>query len=276
MTEQNEQQRRAIGLLPAHGFIRVSGDDAAPFLQSMLSADVEALEIEASTLAGWHDRTGRLLACPRVVRKTAEYWLVMPRELVAGIIEGLRRYVFRSKVTLTDASDELAVAAVEAPSGRYEIYAPRELLAARVEAHHAQGVLQLDPQEWELADIREGLPAVYASTQGAFTAQMLNLDLVGGVSFTKGCYPGQEIIARTHHLGKAKRRMHRYIVAAPPEPPGTPLSDDNGRRAGQVARAAPAARGSEALVVTSAPADALLRGQTGVVYERSSLPYPVA
>ena len=265
----------AIGLLTELGFVQVGGKDAETFLQSMLSADVEALDVEASTPSGWHDRTGRALACPRVVRKSDGYWLVLPRELVADVIAGLGKFVFRAKISLDDASDRLAAAGVLTAEGRYEVYAPAEQLAARVDAHHDEGARALSGADWELLDIRDGLPAVYAATQSAFTAQMLNLDLVGGVSFTKGCYPGQEIIARTHHLGKAKRRMHRYRAAAPPAAPGAALVDDDGRRAGQVARAAPAPAGSECLVVTSAAADTPLRDDAGIVYERRPLPYSV-
>lgn len=271
-----DNEERAIGMLPALGFIRASGVDATGFLQSMLSADIEALEVEASTLSGWHDRTGRALACPRVVRKPNEYWLVLPHELVADVLSGLGRYVLRSRVALSDASAELAAAGVITAAGRYEIYAAQEPLEARVADHLERGARALGETEWELGAIRDGLPAVYASTQGLFTAQMLNLDLVGGVSFTKGCYPGQEIIARTHHLGRAKRRMLRFLAAAPPEAPGAALRDDAGRRAGQVVRAAASAAGSEALVVTTPGADQLLRSEAGVVFERAPLPYAIA
>lgn len=274
MTDGAGSERR-MGLLPGLGFVRVGGDDATAFLQSMLSADIEGLEDESNTLAGWHDRNGRALACPRVVRKPQQYWLVLPRELTTTLIESMARFVLRSKVVLSDASDELAAAGVYSGRARYEIYAPAEALAARVAAHRDEGVQPLDPMDWELADIRDGLPAVYAATSGQFTAQMLNLDLVGGVSFKKGCYPGQEIIARTHHLGKAKRRMQRYCGDGPAGEPGDAVRDAEGRRAGTIVRTANTSTGSESLVVSAIANTGPLTTASGISLTAATLPYAV-
>jgi tRNA-modifying protein YgfZ len=90
---------------------------------------------------------------------------------------------------------------------------------------------------WELAEIQAGIPEVYPQTSGQFVAQMLNLDKIGAVSFTKGCYPGQEIVARTHHLGRVKRRARLFRAAGAPPVPGESLADT----AGTVVRAAAAA-----------------------------------
>ena len=265
---------RAAGRLPGLGFVSVAGDDSASFLQSMLSADIQALEVEQSVLTGWHDRAGRVLTCLRVVRKAEEYWLVLPRPLVGDLIAGLRRYVLRARVSLTDASEQLAAAGVFVDGGRFEIYAATAALDERIAAHRGEGVRDLETGEWELADIRDGLPAVYPEVSGQFTAQMLNLDLIGGVSFTKGCYPGQEIIARTHHLGRAKRRMQRFVLAGNPLPPCAQVLDADGARGGVVVRAASDGAVTEALIVTAVGRTKALLDADGHELAPASLPYP--
>jgi hypothetical protein len=102
--------------------------------------------------------------------------------------------------------------------------------------------------EWVLADIRAGLPAIGAITSAEFVPQMVNLDLVDGISFSKGCYTGQEIVARMKYLGRVKRRMLRFATAGSPPPPGTALYAARGA-AGQVVSSAPAVQGSEFLAV---------------------------
>ena len=266
---------RAAGRLPALGFVRVNGDDSTGFLQSMLSADIEALEPEQSVLTGWHDRAGRTQACLRAVRKAEEYWLVLPRPLAGDLVAGLRRYVLRARVALADASEQLGAAGVFSDGGRFEIYAATAALDERIAAHRDEGVRDLGDGEWELADIRDGLPAVYPQVSGQFTAQMLNLDLIGGVSFTKGCYPGQEIIARTHHLGRAKRRMQRFVSAGAAPPAGTQVADTDGTRAGIVVRAAGDGAVTEALVVTAVGRTEALLDADGREWAPAPLPYSV-
>lgn len=265
---------QATGLISRYGYIQVGGADASAFLQSQLAADISLLGPEETVLTGWHDRKGRVLACLRVVRKVDGYWLVMPATLIDATLAGLQIYVLRSQVTLTDRSTELIAAGViDADGGRYEIYADAQQLAERVAAHHADGVRQLRAREWELQDIRAGTPEVYPATRGTFTGQMLNLDLIGGISFNKGCYPGQEVIARTHHLGRAKRRMQRYVCDGPALAPGDSLDDDQGKRGGTVVRSAAAETGSESLVVTSAASPARLFTADGDALDPADLPY---
>jgi len=131
--------------------------------------------------------------------------------------------------------------------------------------------------EWRLAGIRAGLPQVYPETHEAFVAQMLNLDLLGGVSFEKGCYTGQEIIARTHFRGAIKRRMFRFECASPPPAPAARILAGD-QHAGDVVDAAPTSEGCELLAVISlAQQDAVLELQThrGVHLRKLPLPYPL-
>lgn len=269
-----DKNTQATALISRYGFIEAHGVDAPAFVQSQLSADIAALEQEQTVLTGWHDPKGRVLSCLKVVRKQDGFLLVLPKALVEPILTGLSRYVMRSKVTLTDVTEQMTAAAVlDGTNERYEIYAAKDELAERVKKHHAEGVVNIDQDAWELSDIRAGMPEVYPQTSGMFTGQMLNLDLIGGISFTKGCYPGQEIIARTHHLGKVKRRMQRYICDAPPRIPGESLFTNDGRRAGQVVRSAPTKTGSESLVVTSVETPTALTDEDGAILHPDKLPY---
>jgi folate-binding protein YgfZ len=128
--------------------------------------------------------------------------------------------------------------------------------------------------DWLLADIRAGIPAIAPATSGEFIPQMLNLDLLDAISFSKGCYTGQEIIARTRYLGRIKRRMFRFSTSAPPPAPGTPVHGGRGT-VGQVVSAAPTAGGCELLAVITIDDLAgplfLAEGGTGML-ERLDLP----
>jgi hypothetical protein len=157
------------------GALRVTGPDAARFLQGQLSADIEKLSPGEKTLAGLHNPQGRVVALFDLTRISAEeFSAVLPRELLAAVAARLRKYVLRAKVRLEETEVAAPVAA-------------------------------------ELGELRRGLPQVYAATSEAFVAQMLNLDLLGAISFDKGCYTGQEVIARAHYRGRVKRRMQRWL-----------------------------------------------------------------
>jgi hypothetical protein len=165
----------------ALGAIAFRGPDAAKFLQGQLSAEMEKLASGANTYAGLHNPQGRVIALLAVTRHSPEEFLaVLPRELLSPVVARLDKYVLRAKVRIADASEE--VAALVAP-----------------DAQRA------------LADIRAGVPQVYAATSETFVAQMLNLDLLGAIAFDKGCYTGQEVIARAHYRGRVKRRMQRWL-----------------------------------------------------------------
>ncbi len=259
--------QKSIALLTDTGFIAVTGPEAGVFLQSQLSADIDALDVETTVLTGWHDPRGRALACPRVIARPNGYWLALPREMVEPTLTGLQRFVFRTRVQLEDATSRVAAAAVIDKKGhRFAVYALLPGLAERVAAHQAAGDPVITPDEWALLDIRAGLPQVYTQTRGEFTGQMLNLDRTDGISFSKGCYPGQEIIARTHHRGRAKRRMQHYASTAAPPEPGTALTDRSGRAAGKVVRSAPTDNGSESLIVASVDNPPTLYDADGTEY----------
>lgn len=273
--QQAPETQRAAGQLTDIGFVRVQGEDSTAFLQSMLSADLNGLEPGESVLAGWHDRSGRVLACPRVINRNDQYWLALPASATEGMLRSLQPFILRARVRLEDATPELVAVGIVADGQRYEIYGARDAMQARLDWHLSHDARALRPGEWEIADIRDGLPAITAATTGLFTAQMINLDLVGAISFDKGCYPGQEVIARTHYLGKARRRMLRFSAAASTAPPpGTELRDADDRRSGQVVRSSVFGGRGEMLVVAES-GRSQLQDAAGQLWQRAPVPYPV-
>jgi folate-binding protein YgfZ len=175
--------------LPALGAIRALGPDAVKFLQGQVSNDVALLRPGDFQLAGLHNPQGRVIALFRLVLLNPDEVLaILPRELAAPAAARLSKYTLRAKVKITDASGEDSL-----PLGRPAI----------------EGSLG------GLSAIAAGIPQVYATTSEQFVAQMLNLDVLGGISFTKGCYTGQEVIARAHYRGKVKRRMQRFRTLTP-------------------------------------------------------------
>jgi len=264
--------------LRALGTILVGGADARTFLQGQLSADLASLTAERALLASCNSAQGRVQAIMWVVERSDGIALVLPEAMVESIAARLRKYVLRSKVTIEPATPRLCVAAVDSgavPADTSYIRLPghEDVLALTADAAEVDPAREL---RWKLEGIRAGLPQIYPDTHEMFVAQMLNLDLIGGISFEKGCYTGQEIIARTHFRGAIKRRMLRFSAAClPPEPATRILSGDS--HAGDVVDSAPTAEGCELLAVVSLSQanDELRLSDTNVVLRRAQLPYEV-
>ncbi len=261
--------------LSHHGLIAVRGPDANPFLQGQLTCDIQEATLAHSLLGAYCSPKGRALACFRLFRRGDAVYLELPRDLVQPTLVRLNKYVLRAKVTLEDASDRLlrfgvagshaaalmmkpigaipevangilhtaedesalTVIRLPGPMPRFEAYGPASEMQTLWKA--LDDPLRLtDSESWRLLDILAGIPAVYPETVEAFVPQMLNLDLLGGISFQKGCYTGQEIVARTRYLGKLKRRMYLARVDSPTTPgPGNPLFSpqaDASQSAGQL------------------------------------------
>jgi tRNA-modifying protein YgfZ len=220
------------------GVLSVRGADAARFLQGQLSSDVTQLGPLGSQLAGYHNPQGRTIAVLRVVAAGAHILAVMPRELIGEVSARLTRFVLRAKVQLVDDSASWRVRGIvqpTAPAGitleagdsprRWLVLAPSGAEPApAAPGSSAGGPFPASPpspaelrRAWRALDIAGGLPQVYARTSEAFVAQMLNLDLLRGIDFSKGCYTGQEVIARAHYRGRVKRRMQRWRTLEPAE-----------------------------------------------------------
>ena len=228
--------------LSHYGLIRVNGSDAEGFLQNQFCNDVRKVSLTHSQLNGYCNPKGRVLALFRLFRQGDDYLLRLPREILEPTLKRLRMFVLMSKVTLEDDSDaqvsigysgadaarHLADALGSAPAEIDECLHTETLTVIRVrgpqprfEIHGSEAAVHelwdtLSPQArpagsmaWTLLDIHAGLPEVLAATQEAFVPQMLNLQALDALSFHKGCYPGQEIVARMRYLGKLKRRMYR-------------------------------------------------------------------
>jgi folate-binding protein YgfZ len=258
----------------ALGVLAFRGPDAAKFLQGQLSADVDGLPAGASRFAGLHNPQGRAVALLMLARISPEdIFAVLPRALLADVDALLRKFVFRAKVRIEEPPFHVIGAAAGAdPHGSYAFaWGDRQLLLAPAGRDLPRSP---DTSRWNLDDVRQGLPQVYAATREEFVAQMLNLDLLGAVSFDKGCYTGQEVIARAHYRGRVKRRMQRWSNAGAALKPGDAARGPDGR-ALTVVRVAPADGGQELLAVgTFGPAEAAVSVDNAVPIVSGPLPLP--
>jgi len=226
------------------GVLAFRGPDAARFLQGQLSAEVEKLSSGASTLAGIHSPQGRTVAVLALSRATTEEVLsVLPRELLGAVEQRLRKFILRAKVHIEDLSETFRVIGMPAGADAAPEWAQlswgdrRMLLVPAARAGEFTGGAG-DRASWERADIAAGLPQVYTATSEAFVAQMLNLDLLGAIAFDKGCYTGQEVIARAHYRGRVKRRLQRWHAPAGIAPRAGDSARTSDGRALTVVRAA--------------------------------------
>ena len=265
--------------LASLGVLRFSGADAIAFLQGQVSADTRRLADGLPLLSAYSSAQGRVLAVLHLLPHSSGVMAILPRELAQPTRERLTKFVLRSKVKIEDLSDRYSVAgAPDASALEHEdlpaagaAYAEREAIAVARVADGAQAATArfwvLHPRDgdtqagsaapddpadlaWRLADIRAGMPRVYAATSEQFVAQMLNLDLLDAISFTKGCYTGQEIIARTQHLGRIKRRLSRLKLPPGSWSIGQPMRLTDGR-SGRLTEVVRVGEGCEALAVLS-------------------------
>ena len=166
--------------------IEVVGDDAFDFLQAQLSNDLRLLEGRDVLLCAWCNPKGRVICLLRVTATRDGYLLTLPQDLIETLVNRLTMFRFRARVELARRECSLDAIGVER-----------------------------SVDDWRLENLRAGIPEIGAAQSERFTAHMLNLDLLDAVSLDKGCYPGQEIIARTHYRGASKRRLLRFEATAP-------------------------------------------------------------
>lgn len=226
--------------LPELGVVAATGADARSFLQGQLTCDLSALERHPGQLAAACNPQGRVLELMRLAAIADGVLLVLRRALIPALLIRLPKYVLRARVRISDRSDELRVAglldaadpggwltAATATGLTALVAGARRLLLVGAAGSHAPAlasVAEASPADWEFAAVAEGEPDIFPPTAGHWIPQMLNLDRLGAISFSKGCYTGQEIVARTEHLGRVKRRMMRYVGAAGTAPaPGQAL-----------------------------------------------------
>lgn len=277
---QHAMENNSISDLSHLGLIRVSGEDAEHFLQGQLSNDVRQVAESHSQLSAYCSPKGRILAIMRVFKHSDNYYLQLPSELLLSTLERLQKFIIIAKVNLTDASNEWAnmgisgpdsaellndqlgaapekiddavqkngitVIRIPGPHARFELHGPVEEIQSLWQA--VSGSVQaVGAGPWALLDIHAGIPVIYTATQEAFVPQMVNLQAINGVSFNKGCYTGQEVVARMQYLGKLKRRMYFANVDAKSCPnPGDELyssCEGGGQGTGKVVTAQASADG---------------------------------
>ena len=223
---------------------QVSGEDASDFLQGQFSNDIKEVDSTHAQLSAYCTPKGRMLATFIICQRSDGYLLITSSDIASDVMKRLQMYVMRSKVTIT-ALDTLSVFGlshdehstviseldVSQIDKDYEVtssdiftsikmpgIAPRYLLIGAKEDFVKRQIFNLEKihhyahQYWQWLDVLSGIPIITSSTQEAFVPQMVNMELIDGVSFSKGCYPGQEIVARLHYLGNANRRMFRVQV----------------------------------------------------------------
>jgi len=297
------------------GVIAVHGQDADDFLQSQFSNDIGKLDEHSSQLDAYCTPKGRMLGLLRVFRQGNTWYLRLPADSMEAVIQRLRMYVMRLDVSFEDVSknfirigvcgeaagEELGVAATDLLAEPGQVLQTGDLTILRVPGSHPRFEVYASSMEaarllwdtlnvrgapvgesaWRLLEIQAGLPSIFAATAELFVPQMTNLQLINGVSFKKGCYPGQEIVARMQYLGTLKRRMYLGRIETDQiAAPGDALfpAAGNEQANGRIIDAQPHPDGGQAalavLQIASADAkDVYLGSAAGPAFRLQALPY---
>lgn len=304
-----------IADLTHYGLIRASGEDAHDFLQNQFSNDVNLIDAGHSQISAYCNPKGRILAAFRLFMRDGDFYLRMPADILEPVLKRLRMYILRSKVALDDASDELArfgfsgtdasqrlteilssvpadpdqvthedgitILRLPGPIPRYEFHGDTDVIAGlwRRLARQAQPV---GAEWWRWLNIQAGIPEIGTETIEAFVPQMVNLSALNGVSFKKGCYPGQEVVARMHYLGKLKRRMYlAHVNTDTPPAAGENLfsAADDEQSVGKIVEAATSPQGGYDLLaviqIASIKEAIHIASPDGPQLEIDELPYTV-
>lgn len=313
---QGELQAAAGGTVIADlsqlGLLQLAGEDRYNFLQGQVTNDVKLLDGGNSQYAGYCTPKGRLLALPLVFAHQDKLYLQLNGQLREAIAKRLKMYILRAKVTLTDVSGQfvrLGLAGPQAeatlrtrfgqvPERAHALIEADGALLLRLPGDTARFELLLAPARaaeiwqalaatarpvgapcWEWLEIQAGIPDIGPATQEAFVPQMVNLDALGGISYKKGCYTGQEIVARTHYLGKVKRRTLPLHIADETAAAGDPVhTADGGEPVGMLVRVAPAPGGgwdalAELRLAAIEQAELFLNPAEGRPLRPGALPY---
>ncbi len=215
------------------GTIKVSGTDATSFLQSQLSNDITLLNDNSRQISSYNSAKGRVYAVFTLIKLADHYLLVTTGEQIPFLVKRLSMFVMRSDVSISDYSPQAPIFGFAAKDAeqlsitlndtkpviqqdnkvicQHPNDSSRYFLIGEPSATHQDDDASI--QAWLAADIKTGLPHIFAKNSEEFVAQMINLDIIDGVNFKKGCYPGQEIVARMKYLGKLKKRMFHISFA---------------------------------------------------------------
>lgn len=279
--------------------VMTKGPDAMQFLQGQLTQDLHRTTDVCCLPAAWCNPRGRVISTIRILVVDGGFGLVVPASIAEAFVQRLTMYRLRAKVAIELSGPQWLAMAISGADGREQLYACSLLPDTTMNACKAAAGLHavstghdfstvelfgeeaafaavgldnlksLSSQQWQAARIRAGSADIGRECAEKYTPHMLNLDLTGAVSFSKGCYTGQEIVARTEHLGKSKRRLRRYVGAHPASAGDRLLCD--GEPVAEVVNAA----GDEVLAVAALSGPAQPLELAGVAFEPAELPYPV-
>ncbi|MGZ8271778.1 MAG: CAF17-like 4Fe-4S cluster assembly/insertion protein YgfZ [Methylophilus sp.] len=261
------------------GLLEISGEDAVTFLQGQVTNDVKQLNGSNAHYTGYCSPKGRLLALFLAFAHNNHIHLQLPRSLLEPISKRLKMYVMRSKVSIIDTSESIFKLGLNGPdvtkilgqlipnlpTNDYELTStalatvlklPSIGNQARYEvltdAEHINSIWSSLSEKcqlvgkacWDYVETNAGIPEIVPNTQEQFVPQMINLDILNGINFKKGCYTGQEIVARTHYLGSVKRRTFLASITSSQMPfAGDKILDANKNEVGQIVRVAPNTKG---------------------------------
>ena len=318
---QREQRMALSGLimtdLSHFGLISVYGDDASTFLQGQLTNDIRDVSETHSQLSAYCTSKGRMLSNFRIFKRNDTFYLRLPRTLLETTLNRIRMFILMAKVTMEDSSDSLVHFGVSGPNAeqhlsdifselpennddikqnngytiiripgihpRFEIYGeliPMTELWSKLDVNTAP----IGRGPWDRLGILAGIPVIYPETSEDFVPQMANMQFINGVNFQKGCYTGQEIVARMQYLGKLKRRM--YLINIKTDDivhPGTPLfssDSSSGQGTGTIVEAQPDSEGATSALAVINISDAetgklRLYDENGPEISLQDLPYSV-
>jgi len=316
---QREQRMIHTGLvmydLSHHGLISIEGEDATDFLQGQLTNDVRDVSLQHCQLSAYCTHKGRMLANFRLFKRDESYYIRLPQALLEPILKRISMFILMAKVVMKDSTDALVKMGVSGPKAdqqladlitelpketddvtqtdgftiikcpgslpRYEIYGELEAMK-KLWGQLDVNAAPAGADAWESLEILAGIPTITPETSEAFIPQMTNMQVINGVNFQKGCYTGQEVVARMQYLGKVKRRMFLVQIATSDEvKAGDKLyskDSKSGQGTGQIVNAQPDSNGGyDALaVIDIADAEAgklQLHDENGPVITVQTLPY---
>ncbi len=309
---QQAQHGDIITDLSHFGLIKVTGDDAEKLLQGQFTNDVRQVTAEKNQLSAWCTHKGRMLVSFRLFKRSDAYYLLLPQDSVASTIKRLQMYILRTAVKLEEVSDSLLrigiagshstqilteclgdappsevdgsltidkITVLQIPGNRprYIVFSetPQDLWQCATKTARQAGAAA-----WQLLDILAGLPQIVPATAEAFVPQMVNFHAIGGVSFKKGCYTGQEVVARMQYLGSLKRRMYlaRIDTNSIPQPGDALYITHSEESVGKIANAVTLPEGGAIILavikISHAKTDEIhWQNQQGEILQCLELPY---
>jgi len=271
--QQSGDERFQLCALTQLGCLEVKGEEAESFLHNQVSNDIRQLDNDNAQLAAYCSAKGRVISLFWIIKSGNSFRILLPRDRLEATAKRLRMFVLMSKVEINDVSDDwhclgvfgagsqdaLALLSLAAPASTLAVSQTEKQLAIRCHGDKERYLIMLrddiapaswqtlaakahlaSSRAWIAEDIAAGVPQVYQATSEAFVPQMINLHSLNAINFTKGCYPGQEVVARMKYLGKLKRRMFRAQVSAPLTPqPGEEIVDNEDKTVGEIVDVAP-------------------------------------